>query len=374
MASTTLSLTSNINPSGYNQAVTLTASLTPQFGGSATGTITFKDGANPLRTATVSGNVATITVSTLALGTHSITAVYSGDSNVTGTSSRIVSQVVKKTSTTTVVTSSPNPAFVAQTITYTATVTSKYLGVVSGSVTFKAGTASLGSATLVNGQASVNASFSTSGNRSITAAYAGDVNNTGSTSPLLTQVVNKYPSSTTVASSPNPSKFGQVVTFTATVTTGATGTVTFKSGTAALGTVALTGNSANLSTSALATGTRSITAVYNGDATYNPSTSPVLKQVVNKALTAESLTSSPNPSASGQTVTFTATVTSSGGVATGTVTFKKGTTTLGSATLSGGVATFTTSTLPVGSSTITANYGGTANYGSSSASETQVVQ
>jgi hypothetical protein len=38
------------------------------------------------------------------------------------------------------------------------------------------------------------------------------------------------------------------------------------------------------------------------------------------------------------------------------------------------VATFTTSTLSVGSSTITAYYGGTANYGTSSASETQVVQ
>jgi hypothetical protein len=47
---------------------------------------------------------------------------------------------------------------------------------------------------------------------------------------------------------------------------------------------------------------------------------------------------------------------------------------LGTATLSGGVATFTTSTLPVGSSTITANYGGTANYSTSSASVTQVVQ
>jgi hypothetical protein len=375
MASTTLSLASSINPSGYNQAVTFTASVTPQFGGSATGTVTFKDGANTLRTATVSGNQATITVNTLALGTHSITSVYSGDSNLTGSSSGIVSQVVKKTSTATTVTSSPNPAFVAQTITYTATVISKYLGLVSGSVVFKSGSASLGSAPLVNGRASVNASFSTSGNRSITTTYAGDANNTGSTSPVLTQVVNKYPSSTTVVSNLHPSRFGQAVMFTATVTTGGspTGTVTFKSDGATLDTVAVTGNTASLSTSALTAGTHVITAIYSGDATYNASTSPVLKQVVSKAPTAESLTSSPNPSSSGQTVTFTATVTSSAGVPTGTVTFKKGATTLGPATLSGGVATFTTSTLPLGSSTITANYGGTTNYGTSSASETQLV-
>jgi len=376
MASTTLSLASNINPSGYNQAVTFTASLTPQFGGSATGTVTFKDGANTQGTATVSNNLATITVSTLALGTRSITAVFGGDSNFTGISSGIVSQVVTKASSTTAVASSLNPAFITQTITYTASVTSQYHGVVSGSVIFKSGSTSLGSGILVNGQASVNASFSRSGNRSITATYVGDLNNTGSTSPALTQVVNKYPSSTTIASNLNPSRFGEVVTFTATVTTGGspTGTVTFKSGAATLGTVALTGNTASLSTSALTTGTHVITAIYSGDATFKTSTSPGLKQVVSKALTTVSLTSSPNPSALGQSVTFTATVSSSAGVPTGTVTFKKGAMTLGPATLSSGVATFATSNLPAGSSTITVNYGGATNYSPSSASVTQVVQ
>ena len=376
MASTSLTLASNINPSAYNQAVTFTATLTLQYGGSATGTVTFKDGANALGTATVSGNLATITVSNLALGIHSITAVYGGDSNFTGSSSGVVSQDVTKASTTTVVASSLNPAFINQTITLTATVTSQYGGTVNGTVIFKSGSTSLGSATLVNGKANVNASFSTPGNRSITATYVGDVNNTGSKSPALTQVVNKYPSSTTVASNLNPSRFGQTVTFTATVTTGGspTGTVTFKSGSATLSTVALSGNTASLSTSALAVGTHTITAIYSGDSTFKASTSPGLKQVVNKALTAESLASSQNPSAVGQPVTFTATVSSSAGVPTGTVTFKKGATTLGTATLSGGVATFTTSPLPAGSSTITANYGGAGNYSPSSASVIQVVQ
>jgi len=472
MASTTLGLTSNINPSVYNEAVTFTALVTPKFSGSATGAVTFKDGATVIGSAAVSSNSASFTTNALALGSHSITASYAGDSNFTGSSSGIVSQVVTKASTTTAVASSLNPAFVNQTITYTATVTSQYVGVVSGSVVFKSGSTSLGSATLVNGQASVNASFSTSGTRSITATYVGDANNTGSKSPLLkqvvnkfttstnltsslnpslvgqsvtftatvssaygaipdgemvtfkddaatmakvtlsggtatlntstliagthsitvtyagdtlfavsasapvTQVVNKNPSSTTVASSLNPSSFGQTVTFTATVTTGGspTGTITFKSGSAALGTVALTGNTASLSTSALTAGSHLITATYNGDATFKTSTSPGLKQVVDKALTAESLASSQNPSALGQPVTFTASVSSSVGVPTGTVTFKKGATTLGTAALSSGVATFTTSSLPAGSSAITANYGGAANYSASSASVTQVEQ
>ena len=88
-----------------------------------------------------------------------------------------------------------------------------------------------------------------------------------------------------------------------------------------------------------------------------------------QAGTTTTLTSSSNPSAFGQPVTFTATVAASSpgtGSPTGTVTFKDGSTTLGSGTLTttSGVtaATFTTSTLSVGSHAITASYGGDANF------------
>jgi len=79
------------------------------------------------------------------------------------------------------------------------------------------------------------------------------------------------------------------------------------------------------------------------------------------------LTSSANPSTSGEAVTFTATVTASlkrPGVAalSGSVTFKDGATTLRKVALTGGVAAFTTSTLTTGSHSITANYSGDANY------------
>ena len=260
-------------------------------------------------------------------------------------------------STTTGLTSSLNPAAVGQTITYTATVTSQYMGVVTGSVVFKAGATTLGSATLVNGQASINNSFSTSGTRYITATYVGDVNNAGSKSLSLQQLVNKAVSSTALVSDINPSDYAQMVTFTATVTcvVNPTKTVTFKYGSTVLGKVALTGNTASLSTSALGAGTDAITAVYSGDGNCAGSTSPVLAQVVNIAPTTETLTSSQNPSAVGQPVTFTATVSSSAGVPTGKVKFMRGSTALGTATLSGGVATLTTTTLPAGSDSITAN-------------------
>ena len=284
-----LGLASSVNPSVFNQAVTFTASVTPQFGESATGTVTFYDSTTLLGTAPVSGNQAKLTISTLAVGTHPITASYSGDSNVGGsTTSQALSQTVNnnnanKASTTTALTSLPPSAFVGQTITYTATVTSSY-PTVTGSVSFKSGAVSLGSAPLVNGQASVTTSYSAAGSYSITAKYAGDGNNKASTSPVLKEVVTKYTTSTAVGSSQNPSIVPQTVTFTATVTTAGspTGTVTFKSGGAALGTVSLTGITASLSTSALTAGTHNITAVYSGDGTCKASTSPALKQVVTK--------------------------------------------------------------------------------------------
>jgi hypothetical protein len=87
------------------------------------------------------------------------------------------------------------------------------------------------------------------------------------------------------------------------------------------------------------------------------------------------LTSSPNPSADGQAVTFTAEVAASGGAPPDgePVSFMAGTTVLGTGTLSDGSATFVTSTLPVGKTTVKAVYGGDADF-KGSKSVKQVVQ
>jgi Bacterial Ig-like domain (group 3) len=114
--------------------------------------------------------------------------------------------------------------------------------------------------------------------------------------------------------------------------------------------------------------------VYGGDSNFGGSTSKAVKQVVNKATTRITLTSSQNPSSAGQSVTFTAKVTPQfSGTVTGSVTFYDGMTALKTAYLSGDVAKFTTSTLTAGSHTITATYNGSANFNSSSASLTQKV-
>ena len=80
-------------------------------------------------------------------------------------------------------------------------------------------------------------------------------------------------STTTLATSPNSSQYGDPVTLTATVTSGATGTASFYDGSVFLGQSAVTGGVATLSTTTLNVGTHTITATYNGDATYASSMS-----------------------------------------------------------------------------------------------------
>jgi uncharacterized repeat protein (TIGR03803 family) len=182
---------------------------------------------------------------------------------------------------------------------------------------------------------------------------------------------------TSLTSSPNPSDYGQAVTFTAVVAPAPPDgeTVTFMAGRAALATGTLSGGTAGFTTAALRVGKTSVTAVYGGDSNFAGSTSNTVKQVVDKYPTTTALSSSLNPSQSGQTVTFTATVASAGPTPTGKVSFKDGTKAIRTATLSGGVAAFTTSKLAVGTHPITANYlGDAASATSTSPVLDQVVQ
>jgi hypothetical protein len=136
---------------------------------------------------------------------------------------------------------------------------------------------------------------------------------------------------TTVTSSSPTSIFGQSVMFTATVSpSAATGTVQFFDGATSLGNGALSGGTASLTIATLAPGTHPITASYGGDGNFLGSASSSLTQTVlaGTISTATVLTSSLNPSAYGQQVTFSATVSPSSG-AIGTVTFKDGASVLG---------------------------------------------
>jgi Bacterial Ig-like domain (group 3)/FG-GAP-like repeat len=198
---------------------------------------------------------------------------------------------------------------------------------------------------------------------------------TGSVGILLG--ISGVQTTTELISSLNPSLYGQAVTLTASVTSIGksipTGTVTFWNGSSRVGIATLSGGVAALVKTNLPAGSLSVTATYSGDANSAKSASASLLQVVKKASTTTAVSSSLNPSNEGQSVTFTATVTSPTTRATGTVTFARGGQALGTITLSGGRAKFTTSTLPHGSNGVTAAYNGTSNITGSKGSVTQVV-
>ena len=92
---TTTTLLSSPNPSLLGQPVTLTATVTPVGAtGVPTGTVTFRDGANSLGTVSMGGGSAALTLSSLAVGVHTITAVYSGDGAFSPSTSAALTQTV----------------------------------------------------------------------------------------------------------------------------------------------------------------------------------------------------------------------------------------------------------------------------------------
>ena len=372
------------NPSVFGQSVAFTATVNAvaPASGTPTGSVAILDGSITLGTATLSsGGKATLTTKALPAGPDTITAVYSGDSNFTTSTSTALTQTVIQDATTTTIVSSANPSVSGQSVNFTATV--KALapgsGTPTGTVTFLDGSTTLGTATLSSGG---KATFTTKslpvGSYTITASYGGDSNFITSTSTALTQTVNQDATKTTVTSSANPSVSGQPIIFTATVKAVApgsgvpTGTVTFYDGSTslALGTAQLYGSGhATISISTLVVGSHTITASYVGDGNFTARASPALTQTVNQDATKTTVTSSANPSGSGKPVTFTATVKAVApgiGTPTGTVTFSINGTPQSPVPLMviNGVdqATFTTAPLSAGTYTVTEVYGGDSNF------------
>jgi hypothetical protein len=261
-------------------------------------------------------------------------------------------------------TSSLNPSEYSQNVTFTATATGP-IGAATGTVTFYDGATTLCNAQgMVGGSATCAVSTLTVGQHAIKAVYSGDTIY-GSATATLTQTVNPLPATLSLTGAPNPSYFGEKVVFTATASSsdGApTGTVTFKDLTTGngLGSGSLSGGLASVTVSNLAVGSHLIQASYGGDQTHSTATSNQVTQVVLVYAQGATLTCAPNPASFGTNVTCTDTITSLGGISTGTVTFNNGSNTLGTANLNNGVATFSTTALPVGIDPIVAVFPGSS--------------
>jgi hypothetical protein len=353
LQSSTTTLAATPLAAATGQSVTLTATVTPA---TATGTVTFLDGATTLGTAVLTAGIATYTTTTLASGSHTLTASYGGDAKTGASTSNSVTESIALPATTTTLAVTPATSTPGQTVTLTATVTPASA---TGNVAFQDGATLLGTGPLNAGAATLTTSKLTPGSHTLTASYGGDSKNAASTSNSVTESVGLSAATVTLSVTPTTSASGQPVTLTATVSpASATGGVTFQDGSTLLGTASLTNGTATFTTSTLAIGSHTLAAFYGGDSKNATGSSNTVSAVVNKQTSATVLSVSPTSSSSGQAVTLTATVTPTS--ATGSIAFLDAQAILGTATLSGGTAVYTTSTLTVGSHSLSASYSGDA--------------
>ncbi len=383
--STTTTVTVSPPSSTFGQLLTFTATVSaeeptdvpdrPRGVSRPTGTVTFTD----LTTSTTLASnvsltlgVATLSLSTLGAGSHTIHAVYT-PTGIFSASNGSVALTIAKADTGTSITLS------GRTLTAAVTAIAPGAGIPTGSVQFLNGNSVLGTVTLIGGTAALTLA-ATPPSFIFAAAYSGDSNFNDSTSAA----VNSPPTSlVSLTSSVNPSALGQAVTFTAAVsgqppTSGsATGTVQFSDGATSLASVSVSDGLAVFSTSALTGGSHNIIAGYSGNSTF-PSAQATLHQIVNAPVTM-TISAAPMAPVFGQPVVLTAsvgaTVPAGFQAPTGQVTWVElpSGTSLGTVPLSSGIATLNLNSLSAGTHTITALYSGDATWSITSSALTVTV-
>ena len=263
------------------QTITLSASVSIT---TVTGQIQFFDNGVSIGVVNASAGSASLS-RTLAVGTHSFTATYLGDSNYNpATSSAITTTVARQGVSVTI--SAPASATLGQTITVSASVS---FTTVTGQIQFFDNGGSIGVVNVSGGSASLARTLMATGTHSFTATYSGDANFNPATSAAVTTTVGKATPSASVSSSLSTTTTGQFVTFTSTVSGIAGippgGSVMFLYGTTVIPgcvSVPLAGGVAKCMTNAIPLGTYTITAQYSGDGNYN-SAIPTTTQIVQAA-------------------------------------------------------------------------------------------
>jgi hypothetical protein len=330
-------------------------------------------------TATLAGIPATGTI-----GAYPFTITVANGIGPNGTQAFVLTVVAA--GTTSVLSSPTNPSLVGQPVTLIASVAviAPSTGSPTGTVRFDDGGSPITACTsqpLSSGTASCVIAFGTAAVHPLTATYSGDADFASSTSASVPQSVGAAATAITTASSANPAVTGQPVIYTASVsraapsTGAAEGTVTFTdNGIPITGCVAVTASAglATCTVSYLLPGTHSIIATFNGGADDLASTAPALTEAVQVDPTLTTVTSAPNPSTVGDTVTITVTVKAASpgsGNPTGTVTILVDGRAAASVVLDSHVdsrAVYSLSSMTVGVHAITATYNGDFGYAGSS--------
>lgn len=265
-------------------------------------------------------------------------------------------------------------------VTFTVSVTSDAGTPPGGLVIFYEGSATVAIITAHNGTATWTTSDLGAGTHNITAVYQPSHLYFGSTSAVMTHQVQQRVTTTAIGTSSAAPRYGDAVTFTATVgpagfIAAAGGTVSFEADGVSIGSVSVTNGSAALVTSALAPGAHSVVAKYSGDANFTATASGVLGLTVAKAHTDVTADLFPNKPVVGQLLVKVAVrVTDHPSLtAIGKVTVSENGSILAEETLNGGAATVNMPGLPPGHHQLVVSYSGDSNFEASSVSVEQTV-
>lgn len=357
---------------GQDYVVNATVAVNAPGAGTPSGAIAVNDGSGNSCTITLPNS--TCTLSSTSPGAKTLTATYVGDANFEGSSDTETHQVDKANTNTTINSDGPDPSVFGQPYTVNATlsVVAPGMGTPTGSISVNDDLGNVCTITLPASDCSL--ASTAVGLRTVTATYLGDANFNGS-SDTESHQVNKADTTTTVTSSQDPSVFGQLVTFTATVSAAPPGAGT-PNGTISfnidgilycLNTPLNAARQAVCSQAglpALPAGVRNVVAIYSGDINFNPSAG-TFNQTVNLAATTTTITrDGPDPSLVNQPYSITWTVSPNApgaGSPSGTVTVNGGT---GGGTCSAPAAagTCTLTPISVGSKTVVATFTGDANF------------
>ena len=327
-AGATVALSADKTDTVRGEPVTFTADVTTETGGLATGVVIFRAGGSPLGSVTLDGaGRAALTISTLAVGLHSVTAEFSGDLSFGAAVSSPVDHMVERAATSVTIQASPSPGSSGASVSFTVEVdtVSPGSGSATGTVELVVDGASVGVATL---DGAGRAQFSIvlgGGNHAIEARYGGDTDRLASIGRIQ-YGVDPVATSLSLTLSMDPVVRGAVTTFTAAIASSAgtapTGTVQFSVDGVIIGSASVDGGgTASVSTSTVSVGSHLLVATYSGDDDYL-ATSGSLSFGVVQAATTLNLTAAPASVVAGEPVTLGALVTGSTGlIPTGTVTF-----------------------------------------------------
>jgi hypothetical protein len=295
VAATATTVTAAANPAVFGATVTFTSTVAAVApgAGSPTGSVEFFDGSTPIGTATLTGDRATITDSSLTVGPHLIRSVYLGDTNFATSGSTLYTETINKAASSVGIETLQGPVQYGQQVVLGASVQVVPPGVsaIGGYLTFYDGSNMIGTIPYSGGFAGFVAPQLLPGTHEISVVYGGSNTLLSDHSPSVTQLIVGAATTTSLSSSVGPvAVYGQLVTYSALVQSPfssagpPTGYVSFYDGTTFLGNGGVVNGVASVN--AIETGAgayHQIDAVYHPTQYFALSAAAPLVQFVNRS-------------------------------------------------------------------------------------------